>query len=199
MEWKTHRITTFATVFALTGSIPATAIATASSALPDVLEGKVLIVVAFCSAFGLSGSLPGALIAAAVAAVVEIKYLQHRTLTHYPWIFIVPAALLWRQMQTTGGYIAYTVFFILVGYILHLIQDFMSKSGIPLFHPYKQSRGLRLYVTHTPSEFTVAMAWVLFAAAFAWSRDMLTPQYLTQVMENAALFANGLIHHYSKA
>lgn len=42
MQWKNHRLTTFAVTFALTGSFPATAIATASSALPDVLEMKLL-------------------------------------------------------------------------------------------------------------------------------------------------------------
>lgn len=42
MQWKNHRLTTCAVTFALTGSFPATAIATAASALPDVLELKLL-------------------------------------------------------------------------------------------------------------------------------------------------------------
>lgn len=159
MQWKNHRITTCAVTYALTGSFPATAIATASSMLPDVLE---------------------------------MKLLKHRTMTHYPWVFLIPIVLMWSAMQHSPGYTLYTAFFIFFGYLCHLAEDFMSKSGIPLVSPFGEPTGLGLYVTHAPSEFRVALIIVALAVAYSWHNGLLTQDYLMHAANNMAILVMGV-------
>lgn len=163
MQWKNHRLTTCALTFVLTGSFPATAIATAASALPDVLE---------------------------------LKLVKHRTLTHYPWLPVFPAVLMWRAMQNEPGYILYIIFFILVGYICHLAEDFLSNSGIPLWSPFGKSTGCHLYVTHSSSEGVATFAVVAMAAMYGWRNGLFTQAYLMQAADNLAVFLTGMVHHF---
>lgn len=163
MQWKNHRLTTCAVTFALTGSFPATAIATAASALPDVLE---------------------------------LKLVKHRTLTHYPWIAVVPAVFVWKQMQIQSGYLLYVIFFILVGYIGHLAGDFLSNAGIPLWSTRKPV-GCRLYVTHSPSEGVVTLAITAIALIYGWQNGLFSQEYLMKAADNMAIFLTGMVHEFS--
>ena len=158
-------MTTCAITFALTGSFPATVIATVSSALPDVLE---------------------------------LKLVKHRTLTHWPWLPLIPAALIWRSMQHEPGYILYVVFYILVGYIAHLIEDLLSNTGLPLWSPFGGRTGLRLYITKNPSEYIVALALVTAAVCYSWHNGLFEQEYLLQAADNTALFVTGMVHHFSR-
>lgn len=165
MQWKNHRLTTCAVTYALTGSFPATAIATAASALPDVLE---------------------------------LKLIKHRTLTHYPWLPLMPAALVWRSMQHEPGYILYVCFFILVGYVGHLAEDLLGNSGLPFWNPRGKRTGLHLYATRTPSEYVVALTIVMAALLYSWQNGMFGQAYLLQAADNTALFVTGMARHFSK-
>jgi membrane-bound metal-dependent hydrolase YbcI (DUF457 family) len=98
-------------------------------------------------------------------------------------------------MQIGGGYVAYITFFILIGYLFHLLEDMFSKSGIPLVTPSGKSTGLRLYITHTPCEDLVALSMVGCAAVYAWTKGMFTQQYITEVGNNTAIFVTRLIHY----
>jgi len=172
MQWKNHRLTTCAIVYSLTGSIPATAIATASSVLPDVMEARLL---------------------------KNISLVKHRTLTHYPWLYLVPAVILWRLLQSGPNYVGYLVFFILVGCLCHLAEDFMSRSGIPLLTPGGKHTGLNFYITKCPSEGFAALAIIALALLYDWRQGMITQGYLTQAANNTASFFTGLIRFYWKA
>jgi len=164
MQWKNHRLTTCAVTYALTGSFPATAIATASSMLPDVLE---------------------------------LKLLKHRTLTHYPWIPIASAILMWHSMQSAPGYVTYILFFVLIGYIGHLVEDFLSKSGIPVLS-LSRKVGCGLYVTHNPSEQVVALGIVAGAILYGWINGLFTQAYLMEAANNMAIFLTGMVQHYKR-
>lgn len=164
MQWKNHRLTTFAVTYAMTGSFPATAIATASSMLPDVLE---------------------------------VKLVRHRTLTHYPWIFLIPVVFMWKAMHHSPGYVLYITFFIMFGYVCHLGEDFLSKSGLPLLSPSGKHTGCGLYVTHTSSERVVAIAIVACAAVYSWYNGLLSQDYLMQAANNMAILIMGMAKHFT--
>jgi len=164
MQWKNHRFTTCAVTYALTGSIPATAIATASSMLPDILE---------------------------------LKMMKHRTLTHYPWIPLVPALFIWKSMQASPGYVLYVVFFVLIGYISHLAEDFLSKSGIPVLSPF-QKIGCGLYITHKHSEQIVSLIIIVVSVVYAWFNGLFSQTYLMEAANNTAIFFTGIVQQFRR-
>lgn len=163
MQWKNHRITTCAVTYALTGSFPATAIATASSMLPDVLE---------------------------------MKLVKHRTMTHYPWIVLVPVVLMWQAMHQAPNYFLYVLFFVLFGYLCHLIEDFLSRSGIPLMSPFGRHIGCNLYVTHAPSERLTALGIVAAALAYSWHKGLFAQDYLMAAANNMAMLIMGMVKDF---
>lgn len=164
MQWKNHRLTTFAVTYALTGSFPATAIATASSMLPDVLE---------------------------------LRLVKHRTMTHYPWVFLIPVMFMWNSMHHSPGYVLYVVFFVMFGYLAHLCEDFLSKSGIPIWSPFGKPVGCGLYVTHAHSERAVALGIVAIAAIYSWHNGLFTQAYLLDAANNMAILLTGMAKHFT--
>ena len=57
-----------------------------------------------------------------------------------------------------------------IGGLLHLIEDFMSKSGLPFGHPEGKKFGLGLYVTKGEGEETTVAGLTILFAILAWSR-----------------------------
>ena len=164
MTWKNHRLTTFTIAFALTGSLPATAIATASAVLPDALE--------------LNG------------------ILGHRTVTHYPWFYLAPTAILWGIQRRYPGYLLYILFFVLVGCICHLLEDLLSMKGVPLKMPYGCPTGLKFYATHQSSETFTAWAIIFCSGLLAWHKGMLSKDFLMVEADRTAMFVIGFSRQF---
>lgn len=137
MKWISHKLTTFAICYTLTGSPIQGLIASASSTLPDAIE------------FG-----PGILI-----------FRKHRGTSHNPlfWLLTLPVLFFFLKKMipevTTvlpGGYFPEPETFfwaITAGVFLHLAADSFSGSGIPLWG--KKKIALKLYRTFSHSEFIV--------------------------------------------
>lgn len=122
---------------------------------------------------------------------------KHRTLTHYPWLVVVPAGLVRQAMQSAPGYVLYITFFIMVGYLCHLVADLLSNTGIPLWSPFGKPFGCRLYVTHSPSEDAVALAITAIAVIYGWHNGLFTQAYLMGAGNNLAIFVSGMAHEFS--
>ncbi|MBS3921313.1 MAG: metal-dependent hydrolase [Deltaproteobacteria bacterium] len=166
MKWISHKLTTFAIYYTLSGDLIQSLIASASSILPDAIE------------IG-----PGRAI-----------FRKHRGVSHNPLLWFFALAVLFclfrkRLPDTTIVPVAFipgpeALFLaIATGVTLHLIADALSGSGIPLLGNKKIA--LKLYKTFTPalshsagftlSEFAV-VSFVLLSCgiSFALVRFLLT-------------------------
>lgn len=92
-----------------------------------------------------------------VAAKVKEAF-GHRGMTHSLVVWGVMVALVWRQSASP-----LVVGFVL-GYLFHIIEDFFSVQGVPLFWPLSSKRWkVPLYRTGKGMEKVfVAAAWVGF-------------------------------------
>ncbi|MEI7636058.1 MAG: hypothetical protein WCJ37_02045 [Syntrophus sp. (in: bacteria)] len=148
MKWISHQICTFAGTYAISGNLPLSFAVSAFSHLPDVIE------------YG-----PG-------------KYIfrKHRGVSHNPifWFVIlalsVPFSYLpviqWAEVFlgrwdvfSKWNFSVMCVLIPATGALFHLVEDAMSKSGIPVWKG-KMIVG-RLYKTGTVSEFIVVLVIVL--------------------------------------
>lgn len=143
MRWYSHKVTTASLVYAVTGGdLPATAAAMAGSIAPDAIE------------------------------ITACGLIPHRTITHWPYPYLVVALGLWLLSLTqTSGLVAWYAMFFPIGALLHLAEDALSKSGIPLRGPFGKRTGLGTYKTFSLfSEQAVVLAIIIpcFAVS-AWT------------------------------
>ena len=112
--------------------------------------------------------------------VFESGLVKHRTLTHWPPIYaaliltVVPAI---RLVTWWGWLIAGCL---IMGCILHLAEDALSKGGIPLFNPVGKKYGLSCYVTDTITETIVVVLIVVAALYVAGRRGFLSTDFLAE-------------------
>ncbi|MEB3751683.1 hypothetical protein EP10_002538 [Geobacillus icigianus] len=99
----------------------------------------------------------------------------HRGMTHSLIVWGVLAALVWRESASpfAAG--------VVLGYLFHIIEDFFSVQGVPLFWPFSSKRWkVPLYRTGKGMEkLFVAAAWVGFVyfgvsgLFYEWWRSLL--------------------------
>lgn len=117
----------------LSGAVAATGMLVGASA-PDWLEGVVWL------------------------GDKRLSLLPHRTLTHWPVLWLICAvltAIIWSgYTRTLGlGFIA--------GSLLHIAMDLGTPTGIPLLLPFGQRTTARLYTAGTLREGVLIGAWCL--------------------------------------
>lgn len=129
----------------------------------------------------------GGVVAASVAAVsstlpdvLEFRgVIRHRTITHWPYLYLVPAIILISQFREQSAKLApYIFLFILIGCLCHLAEDALSKTGIPYILPYGPRAGLDLYITGKPSEYFAAMILTGVSTWIAWLNGYVSSDYL---------------------
>jgi hypothetical protein len=141
MKWASHQIVTFAGTYAISRNLPLSIVVASFSCLPDAIE------------FG-----PGKLI------------FKHRGLSHNPLFWLVILAVSWASsylpiIQMTESFLGewgFSKMFVLIpatGALFHLIEDALSKSGIPIWKGNKVAGNL--YKTGTVSELFVVLGIVL--------------------------------------
>jgi membrane-bound metal-dependent hydrolase YbcI (DUF457 family) len=87
--------------------------------------------------------------------VLEMRGLiKHRTITHWPYPYLVMAAVLYVLEYRTPSIMLHLLFFMLLGVIFHLFLDGLSVTGIPVgLKPTGKRRvALNLYTTFRSSE-----------------------------------------------
>lgn len=133
--------------------------------------------------YGLTGSFVATGLATATAHLPDLLELgglvSHRTMTHWPYIYLVPAALLWVTLNGTQPRVwQYCMLCMLVGCLAHLIEDFMSVGGIPLGSPYGGRLGLKLYVTNQATEYIAVLLMCTAFCALSIVRGFVSSEYL---------------------
>lgn len=96
------------------------------------------------------------------------KILGHRGITHSLIVVFGLLAFLrfaWDKVTPQEG--AYLVAFVL-GYLSHLVGDFLTPRGIPLFWPYKKNYRVRFFKTGSAMESIFVFALLSSAIAY-WS------------------------------
>ena len=145
MKWISHKICTFAGVYAISDNLALSVAVSAFSHLPDLVE------------FG-----PGKLI-----------FKKHRGASHSPMLWLGFIVLSWlcsytALVQHTEGFFGkygFTSLCVLIpaiGAFFHLAEDAMSKSGIVVWKGTKLAAGL--YKTGTRMEGAVVLAVVILCA-----------------------------------
>lgn len=93
----------------------------------------------------------------------------HRTLSHWPWAY---AAFAVFAFFTAGGDMGEAAGWVCVGALVHLVLDFMTPMGIPVF-PWSlgKRRSLRLVRTGSAWEYLFLLALVMGAVYSGYSRS----------------------------
>ncbi|SNB45444.1 hypothetical protein SAMN06269301_0857 [Geobacter sp. DSM 9736] len=150
MRWKSHKLTTGAVVYAVTGSCLPTLMAILGSLVPDLLEMGIV---------------------------------RHRTFTHWPppWIgfVVVSYGACWLSPKIW----LYLCFYICIGALLHLGEDYLSITGIPFRSPGGPPRGAKLYSTGTTTETILVLSITAPLMGFIWMRGFLSLRHLTEEMK----------------
>jgi inner membrane protein len=106
--------------------------------------------------------------------LLEMGIVRHRTLTHWPAPWIILAFICYGACCFSLGVWLYLFFFIVIGALLHLGEDYLSVTGIPLRSPGGLRRGAGFYVTGTMGETVLAMSVVGIFLLIAWARGFFT-------------------------
>lgn len=135
-----------------------------------------------CIVFAVTGRILPSFIAGVgsiLPDVIEAGLVKHRTITHWPFLYlgliltIVPAVkfVSWWAWLILGC--------LLIGCLLHLAEDSLSKGGIPLFNPVGKKYGLGWYITDTITE-TFVVTWIVAVTLyFSWRQGFLSADFLS--------------------
>lgn len=160
MRWVNHKIITGSVTYMLTDNIVVSAIATAGSVFPDLVEGN----------FGQPGS----------KQYYEWRR-RHRQKSHWfvPYLIIAVILLflgkgaildsllkiLQAIFETNSilhimPYILTAIGFFFVGCLFHILEDSISGSGVPALNPKKRI-GLRITSTGSLTEYAISFSILL--------------------------------------
>ncbi len=141
--------------------------------------------------YGVTGSyLPTimAMLGSIIPDMLEMGIVRHRTATHWPPPWIVFAVVSFVACGFSPSIWLYLFFFICVGALLHLGEDFLSVTGIPFGSPGSRRRGAGLYVTGTMGEAVLAMSVTGVFILFAWARGFFTTGHAMEEMAKVKSF-----------
>ncbi len=146
--------------------------------LPKVGEGTV-VVASLASLVGTTA--PDTLEVRYWRGNASVTLLPHRTITHYPplWLalFVAGVWLAWNISAPAG--IALTGFSF--GAFTHLLADMMTPMGIPIWHPYKHRKSLRIITSRWRNALVIAVACL---SAVVASKDAFAAQGLAEEPPN---------------
>lgn len=111
--------------------------------------------------------------------VLEIGgLLPHRTITHWPYPYMAALATVYMINSYSSHFWPYILFFLILGYLMHLLEDFMSISGLPFGKtPDAWYYGLGIYRTKSASEEFTALGLTAAFLFLAWSRGFFTSEH----------------------
>lgn len=133
-------------------------------------------------------SITGGFLSAGLAALGSILpdvleaggLIRHRAVTHWPYPYLVVAAAVYLWQLRNPSILPYLLYFFVLGVVMHLLIDGLSKSGIPIGG--KPSDGHRialdLYRTFTPSEEITAAGLMVIFIVVAYSRGFLSGEHI---------------------
>lgn len=132
----------------------------------------------FAAVFSMTGSFAASSVAAASSHLPDLLEFRgvvpHRTVTHYPYPFLVGAAVFWFLLDASPRPGYYAAFFAMIGILLHQVQDGLSLGGIPLITPGGKRLGFKWYVTKESSEWVVVVCMLVGCLLLAAFRGFLS-------------------------
>jgi len=137
----------------------------------------------FAVVFAVTGRILPAFIAglgSILPDVFEFGLVKHRTLTHWPFTYVIGIIVLLPAIKVMSWWTWLVVACLLTGCLLHLGEDALSKGGIPLFNPSGQRYGVGWYITDTITEWAVVGGIVSVAIYISWYRDFLSADFLAK-------------------
>src|SRR6185369_5836076 len=114
--------------------------------------------------------------------LLEMGIIRHRTVTHWPPPWIVLALLSFGSCRLSPNVWLYLFFFICIGALLHLGEDYLSVTGIPFRSPRSPRWGAGLYVTGTIGEAVLAMSATGIFLLLSWLRGFFTTGHVMEEM-----------------
>ncbi len=91
--------------------------------------------------------------------------IPHRTLTHWPQLWIVITASCWFTWQTSTDVLLYAITSTGLGFCaaawLHLFMDIMTPMGIPLRTPFGSRSSFNLYKTSESGEWLCILVFII--------------------------------------
>ncbi len=114
--------------------------------------------------------------------LIEVGIVRHRTATHWPTPWIVLALVSYSGCWFFPAIWLYLLFFIGIGALLHMGEDYLSVTGIPFRSPGGPRRGAGLYVTGTMGEAVLAMFVTGLFLLLAWKRGFFTAGHAMEEM-----------------
>jgi membrane-bound metal-dependent hydrolase YbcI (DUF457 family) len=112
--------------------------------------------------------------------ILEGGLVRHRTLTHWPFVYVALILSIVPAIKLVSWWAWLVVGCLLIGCILHLAEDALSKGGIPLFNPAGKKYGLGWYITDTITETFVSAGIVLVSLYVAGRRGFLSADFLAE-------------------
>ncbi|HEY6874222.1 MAG TPA: hypothetical protein VI298_15970 [Geobacteraceae bacterium] len=124
--------------------------------------------------------------------LLEMGIVRHRTATHWPPPWFVLGVGAYGTCWLFPNIWLYLSFFIFTGALFHLVEDYLSVTGIPFRSPGSPRRGAGLYVTGAMSEALLALSATGLFLISAWDRGFFATghamQEFAKVKKLSALF-----------
>ena len=140
--------------------------------------------------YAATGFIPGALVAMFASTLpdrLELRgAIKHRTVTHWFLPVLIVFSVIWRWYAVSHSLLALLLLFIAAGYIAHLFEDLMSKSGIPFVSPYEKTVGLSLYTTGKPTEYMALFILIALSAGISWYRGFFSLLHMQGQLDTIA-------------
>lgn len=130
-----------------------------------------------------------AMLGSIIPDMLEMGIIRHRTVTHWPLPWIVLAAVSYGVCWASPNIWLYLFFFICIGALLHLGEDYLSVTGIPFRSPGSPRRGAGLYATGTMGEAFLAMSITGLFLVIAWTRGFFTTGHAMEEMEKVKILS----------
>lgn len=123
-----------------------------------------------------------AMIGSIIPDLLELGIVRHRTVTHWPPPWFVLALVSYETCRLSPNIWMYLFFFIYIGALLHLGEDYLSVTGIPFRSPVSTRKGLGIYVTGNMGESLLAISITWFFLCIAWIRGFFTTGHAIEEM-----------------
>ncbi|APG23945.1 metal-dependent hydrolase [Syntrophotalea acetylenica] len=124
-----------------------------------------------CIVFAAVGRILPAIVAgfgSVLPDLLEAGLVRHRTLTHWTPFYIITGVIMVPMARAFFLPAGLVTAFLILGCLCHIVQDGLSRGGVPLFTPNGRRFGAGFYITRTITETLVVsgiMAISLLVAA----------------------------------
>lgn len=138
--------------------------------------------VTLTAVYAVTGGFLSAVTAASASLLPDVfelgGVLKHRGASHWPYPYLGSAFILYITCCLTTSLWPFFAFYLMVGSTLHLLEDSLSKSGIPWKRPSGEPKGAGLYYTGTGSEQVIVLILIIIFLLICFFRDFLTKEHM---------------------